>query len=123
MHTHEPKASGGPQSRRIANSFRGNRQIANSFRRTSCSGESVQCRSGESLVQADLEILLDKGKDLGTSHKFKKLIDNQFRKDNTPKSVFLWRLGSNMCRITGHTDRCRVDFAKLIAPKFFVVRC
>ena len=87
------------------------------------SGESVQCRSGESLVQADLEILLDKGKDLGTSHKFKRLIDNQFRKDGAPKSVFLWRLGSNMCRITGHTDRCRVDFAKLIAPKFFVVRC
>ena len=47
-----------------------------------------------------------------------------------PKSVFLWRLGSNMCRIIGHTDRCRVDFAKLIARKYllsrsqvFVVRC
>ena len=23
-----------------------------------------------------------------------------------------------MCRIIGHTDRCRVDFAKLVAPKF-----
>ena len=45
----------------------------------------MQSRSGESLVPADLEILLDKGKDLGASHKFKRLIDNQFRKDGAPK--------------------------------------
>ena len=45
----------------------------------------MQCRSGESLVPADLEILLDKGKDLGAPHKFKRLIDNQFLKDGAPK--------------------------------------
>ena len=33
--------------------------------------------------------------------------------------MFLWRLGSNMFRITDHTGRCRADFAKHIAPRFF----
>lgn len=45
----------------------------------------LQTRSGESLVPADLEILLNKGRNLGASHKFKRLIDNQFRKDGAPK--------------------------------------
>ena len=33
--------------------------------------------------------------------------------------MFLWRLGCNMFRIIGDTDRRRADFAKLVALKFF----
>ena len=36
--------------------------------------------------------------------------------------MLLRLLVSNMSRIIGHTDRCWVDFAKLIAPKFFPSR-
>ena len=42
-----------------------------------------------------------------------------FLKPNAPRSVFLLRLGSSMFRIIDHAGRCRADFAKLIAPKFF----
>ena len=36
--------------------------------------------------------------------------------------MLLRLLVSNMSRIISHTDRCGVDFAKLIAPKFFPSR-
>ena len=108
----------------LADMGKGTRQEVKKYiRKGLVTVDGVAVCSPEYKVEAGMEILLDKGRNLGASHKFKKLIDNQFRKDGAPKSVFLWRLGSNMCRITGHTDRCRVDFAKLIAPKFFVVRC
>ena len=40
--------------------------------------DRLQIRSGESLVQADLKILLNNGMDLGASHKFKRLTDIHF---------------------------------------------
>ena len=46
-------------------------------------------------------------------------VERRFLKPNAPKSVFLRRLGSSMFRRIGHPGRCRADFAKLIAPKFF----
>ena len=46
-----------------------------------------------------------------------------FLKPNAPRSVFLWRLGCNMFWIIGDTDRCRADFAKLVAPKFSAPHC
>ena len=57
---------------------------------------------------------------LGALCEFKMLIDNIFRKDGAPMSVFLWRPGCNMFRIIGHTGRCRADFAKHIALKFLL---
>ena len=33
--------------------------------------------------------------------------------------MLLWRLGSNTFRIIGLTGRCKADFSKHIAPKFF----
>ena len=57
--------------------------------------------------------------DLGALCEFERLIDNLFRRDGAPRSVFLWRLGSNMFRIIGHTSCHRAGFSKHIAPKFF----
>ena len=57
--------------------------------------------------------------DLEALYEFKSLIDNLFWKDDAHRSeVFLWRLGSNIFQIIGHTGRCRADFAKHIAPRF-----
>ena len=61
--------------------------------------------------------------DLGALCEFERLIDNPFRRDGAPRSVFLWRLGSNMFRIIGHTGRCRAGFPKHIAPRLSVRRC
>lgn len=58
--------------------------------------------------------------DLEALYEFKSLIDTQFWKDNAHRSVFLWRLGSNIFQIIGHTDRCRADFAEHIAPRFLL---
>ena len=57
--------------------------------------------------------------DLGALCEFERLIDNLFRRDGAPRPVFLWRLGSNMFRIIGHTSCHRAGFSKHIAPKFF----
>ena len=46
-------------------------------------------------------------------------VERRFLKPNAPKSMFLWRLGSNMFRTIGHPGRCEAYFSKLIAPKFF----
>ena len=48
----------------------------------------------------------------------KSFIDNLFRKDDAHRSVFSWRLGSNIFQIIGHTGRRRADFTKYIAPRF-----
>ena len=61
--------------------------------------------------------------DLGALCEHKRLIDNQFLKDGAPMSVFLWRLGSNMFLIIGHTGCRRTDFAKLAALKFSASHC
>ena len=61
--------------------------------------------------------------DLGALCEFERLIDNPFRRDGAPRSVFLWRLGSNMFRIIGHTGRCRAGFPKHIAPRLSVRLC
>ena len=76
-----------------------------------------QVRRGGQLVRANLQIRPNKEVDLGALREFKMLIDNLFLKGWTPKSVFLWRLGSIRFQKNASLPAYKGIFPKYIAPR------